>query len=543
MRAEASYDVVVVGSGFGGAVTALRLAQAGRRVLVLEQGRRWNKDEFPRTVGQSGRAFWQPGTSQGFLEYRAFRNMDVIQGVGVGGGSLHYFNVNTRASARVLDRWAPPLSRERLEPYYDRALQVLGSKPFEAPAGRTTPARTTTFCKAAADSGLGEARLLDIAVHTGPETTNAAGVKQEPCNYCGNCMLGCQVHAKSTLDITYIGLAERMHGATVWPLCKADLIRPADDQGAGYYVDFVRLDAGISEADQRGSVYGRQVIVAAGTLGSNELLLRSARAKQTLPKISEALGRGFSGNGDMLFAGAINTPMPVDPANGPSITAIVDCSTEEHAISVEDLGLPDPMLWFAEASLPPGRRRILGYLRLVGRYLASSLGLSPRGSRVSDEIGRLLRGGRTVHFLPFLGMGSDAADGRLFLSDGELDLDWSHSASRPMFDAMEKAMRRIALATGGEWSRSFLWRWPVRKLLTAHPLGGCIIGEDPETSVVNHACEVWRYPGLFVVDGAAIPSALAVNPSLTIAAVAERAAFWMLHARDLTPTEVVRLSG
>jgi cholesterol oxidase len=536
MRAEASYDVVVVGSGFGGAVTALRLSQAGRRVLVLEQGRRWNKDEFPRTVGQSGRAFWQPGTSQGFLEYRAFRNMDVIQGVGVGGGSLHYFNVNTRASARVLDRWAPPLSRNCLEPYYDRALQVLGSKPLQAPMGRDTPARTLTFCEAVAKSGLGEARLLDIAVHTGPETTNAAGVKQEPCNYCGNCMLGCQVHAKSTLDLNYLGLAERMHGAAVWPLCKAELIRTADDKGAGYYVDFTRLDAAVPEADQHGSVYGRQVVVAAGALGSTELLLRSARSKRTLPKISAALGRGFSGNGDMLFAGAINTPMPVDPANGPSITAIVDCSTEDHAISIEDLGLPDPMLWFAEASLPPGRRRLLGYLRLVGRYVASSLGLAPRGSRVSDEIGRLLRGGRTVHFLPFLGMGSDAADGRLFLSEDALDLDWSHGASQPMFDAMEKAMQRIALATGGEWSRSFLWRWPVRKLLTAHPLGGCTIGDNPDTSVVNHACEVWSYPDLFVVDGAAIPSALAVNPSLTIAAVAERAAFWMLHGRDLAAT-------
>jgi cholesterol oxidase len=543
MRADASYDVVVVGSGFGGAVTALRLSQGGRRVLVLEQGRRWDKNDFPRTVGQSGRAFWQPGTSQGFLEYRAFRNMDVIQGVGVGGGSLHYFNVNTRAPARVLNRWPRPLSRDCLEPYYDRALQVLGSKPFEAPVGRATPARTQTFCKAVADSGLGKARLLDIAVHTGPETSNALGVKQEPCNYCGNCMLGCQVHAKSTLDINYLGLAERMHGAVVWPLCKASLIRPADDEGEGYHVDFVRLDAGLAEADRRGSVYGRQVVVAAGALGSTELLLRSAREHRTLPKISGALGRGFSGNGDMLFAGAINTPLPVDPANGPSITAIVDCSTEAHAISIEDLGLPDPMLWFAEASLPPGRRRLLGYLRLLGRYVASSLGLAPRESRVSDEIGRLLRGGRTVHFLPFLGMGSDAADGRLFLCDGELDLDWDHKASRPMFDAMEKAMRQIALATGGEWSRSFLWRWPVRKLLTAHPLGGCTIGDDADTSVVNHTCEVWGYPGLFVVDGAAIPSALAVNPSLTIAAVAERAAFWMLHGRDLLATERAAHSG
>jgi len=129
-------------------------------------------------------------------------------------------------------------------------------------------------------------------------------------------------------------------------------------------------------------------------------------------------------------------------------------------------------------------------------------------------------------------MGTDAGDGRLFLRGGALDLEWSHRASRPMFRAMEKAMRRIARATGGRWTRSFLWRWPTRKLLTAHPLGGCVIGERPADSVVNHACEVWGYPGLYVTDGAAIPSALSVNPSLTITAVAERAAQWMVHGRE-----------
>lgn len=182
--------------------------------------------------------------------------------------------------------------------------------------------------------------------------------------------------------------------------------------------------------------------------------------------------------------------------------------------------------------MPPGPGRVLETLRLLGRYIARSLGLSARRSRVSDEIGKLLRGGRTVHFLPFLGMGSDAADGRLYLKGGELDLAWSHTRSRAMFRVMEDSMRKIAQAAGGDWRPSFLWRWPARKLLTAHPLGGCVIGDNAASSVVNHACEVWNYPGLYVTDGAAIPSALAVNPSLTIAAVAERAAFWMLHGRD-----------
>lgn len=533
MSAQSSFDVVVIGSGFGGAVVAMRLAAAGQRVLVLEQGRRWNKDEFPRTVGQTGMAFWQPGTTQGFLEYRAFRNIDVIQGVGVGGGSLHYFNVNVRAPARILDRWVKPLGRVCLDPYYDRALEQLESKPLTPPSGRTMPPRTEAFLKAVAGGGFGKAEMLDIAVYTGADRRNAAGIEQAACNYCGNCMLGCQQHAKNTIDISYLGLAERRHGAEVWPLHKVDCIRPATDRGQGYRVDFERLDPSVPTGERHGSVHGTRVVVAAGSLGSTELLLRSARAKEGLPKLSKALGLHFSGNGDMLFAGAVETKQAIDPAVGPSITAIADCSTAEHAISVEDLGLPDPMLWFVEAALPPSPGRLVHYLRLVGRYLASSLGLSLRKSRVSDEIGGLLRGGRTVHFLPFLGMGDDAADGRLYLDDNVLDLHWSHKRSLAMFNSMEASMRRIAEAAGGRWSRSFLWRWPTRKLLTAHPLGGCVIGAGPESSVVDHTCQVWGYPGLYVTDGAAIPSALAVNPSLTIAAVAERAAQWMLNGRDV----------
>jgi cholesterol oxidase len=297
-------------------------------------------------------------------------------------------------------------------------------------------------------------------------------------------------------------------------------------------VDFERLDPGVPPGERKGRVHGGKVVVAAGTLGSAELLLRSARMHETLPKIGPALGSRYSGNGDMLFAGAVETPTAVDPAQGPSITAIVDCSTSEYAITVEDLGLADPLLWFAEAALPPGLGRLKASLRLLGRYVASSLGLAPRGSRISDGIGGLLRGGRTVHMLPFLGMGEDAADGRLYLSNGALNLDWRHAKSRAMFGVMEGSMRRLAEATGGRWSRSFLWRWPARKLLTAHPLGGCVMGDDARVSVVNHACEVWGYPGLYVTDGSAIPSALAVNPSLTIAAVAERAAHWILFGRD-----------
>lgn len=527
-----SYDAVVIGSGFGGAITAFRLAQAGQRVAILEQGRRWSPDGFPRTVGQTGRAFWDDTARRsGFLEYRAFKNIDVIQGVGVGGGSLHYFNVGLRAPARVLARWPRPLSREQLDPYYDLVQARLESKPLTPPQGRALPPRTQAFLAAARGTSA-QPVLANIAVYTGAERHNWAGTAQAPCTYCGNCMLGCQVQAKNTLDITYIAEAERRYGAEVFPLHRVDAIRPANGKSEGYDVDFHVLTPDRRATAESGTIYGKRVVVAAGTLGSSELLLRCRDRLRTLPKLSPLLGRRFSGNGDFLFAGAMGTREPVDPAQGPSITAVVDCSTEKHSIHIEDLGYPDPMMWFLEGALPPGPNRLVAYAKLLFRYVGRSLGIGGLNNRVTDGVGSLLRGGRTNHFLPYLGMGSDAGDGELVLGDDGIDVRWSHRASRDMFRQMEAAMRRISEQTGGKYVTSFLWRWPWRKLVTAHPLGGCIMGDSDADGVVNHFGEVWNYPGLFVTDGASIPSALSVNPSLTIGAVAERAASWILHGRE-----------
>ena len=536
---RSSYDAVVIGSGFGGAITAFRLAQAGQRVAILEQGRRWAPDEFPRTVGQTGQAFWEDTARRsGFLEYRAFKNIDVIQGVGVGGGSLHYFNVGLRAPARVLARWPRPLGRDQLDPYYELVEARLESQPLVPPPGRALPARTQAFLSAARGARPGAHPVLaNIAVHAAGERRNRAGVAQAACTYCGNCMLGCQVQAKNTLDITYIAEAEQRHGVEVFPLHRVDAIRPAHGRSEGYDVEF-----GVTSVDRRatgesGTVHGKRVVIAAGALGSTELLLRCRDRLRSLPRLGPLLGRRFSGNGDFLFAGAMGTREPIDPARGPSITAVVDCSTDDHSIHIEDLGYPDPMLWFLEGALPPGPGRLVALGKLLVRYLQSSLGLGNGDSRVSDGIAGLLRGGRTNHFLPYLGMGSDAGDGQIVLRDHGIDLRWSHRASRAMFREMEAAMRRISEQTGGTYVTSFLWRWPWRKLVTAHPLGGCVMGETEADGVVNHFGEVWGYPGLFVTDGASIPSALSVNPSLTIGAVAERAASFILHGRERQRTD------
>ena len=270
-----AYDVVVIGSGFGGAVVACRLAQHGHSVAVLERGRRWKGDDFPRSVGDMAGAFWDDGRSHGFLEYLAFRKVDILQGAGVGGGSLHYFNVNVRAPAQVFagPAWPSSVTGRVLEPYYDVAEAMLESQPLQPPVGRDAlPDRTLVFLEAARRAGY-EADLVPVAVFTDePRVHPLNGEHQAPCTYCGNCLFGCQIGAKNTLDHNYLALAERRHGAEVFPLHQVDTIRRLPD--GRYEVDFRRLDPDPAAPAVAGRVVGTKVVLAAGSLGSTRLAAR-----------------------------------------------------------------------------------------------------------------------------------------------------------------------------------------------------------------------------------------------------------------------------
>jgi cholesterol oxidase len=526
------YDVVVIGSGFGGSITACRLAQAGRSVCVLERGRRWSNVDFPRSPGQIARnAFWEPESGQfGLLDYRVFRRMHVIQGSGVGGGSLHYFNVHLRPPAVIFDdpRWPAEINLDTLDPYYGLTDDMLEAEPLSPPLQRELPTRTKAFVEAC-ERAKRPVELVPIAVYTGAGRDNPRGrVAQQPCDYSGNCMLGCATHAKNTLDLNYLAIAEE-HGAEVYPLHEVHEIAPTK-RGAGYRVGFDRLAASAQIGAAAGEVRAETVIVAAGTLGTAELLLRCRDLLATLPDLSEALGCGFSGNGDLLLAGT-QTDVDIDAGPGPSITAGADFGTAKRQLYVEDLGLPDPLFWFLEGMLADaaGARDAL---RLVKLLIQGELGVPGAARRVAHERERLFGGGRTRGFLPYLGMCEDAADGILTLDpSGELDLDWNSAASEPAFLALEGALRHLSRALDGEYVASPLSF--AGDLLTAHPLGGCRMAADPTEGVVDHSCEVHGYPGLYVVDGSVVPTALSRNPTATISALAERAAYLLIHGREL----------
>jgi cholesterol oxidase len=418
---------------------------------------------------------------------------------------------------------------------------MLEARPLTPPAEFDMPPRTQAFMAAAQNAGR-KPELMEICVYTGPEKVNRQGIVQDGCVYCGNCMLGCHVHAKNTLDLNYIPLAEQ-NGAEVYPLHQVEKIEPIDPvETNGYRVHFRHFDLQTAEShqltvdgnrfdrraakpeplSQPGSVVGRKVIISAGSLGSTEILLRCRDLHRTLPNLSPALGTKFSGNGDFLLAGTLESNCEVDPGAGPSITAAVEVSTANNKIMIQDLGFPDPFLWYLESALPvPRRLKNLGLF--FRKYLMRTLGLD-HGSAFTDGADKLFKGGVTPRFLPYLGMGTDAADGRMELSDGNIEILWDSRRSRAMFAEMEKVLKELSKGISGKYMPSILWGWPFRKLLTAHPLGGCVMSDNPAEGVVNEFGEVWNYPGLYISDGSVIPTALSVNPSATISALSERIA-------------------
>ena len=516
-------DAIIVGSGFGGAVTACRLAERGRRVIVLERGRRWDKNNYPREPGD---AWWwsheAPETHNGWLELRAFRSVAVAQGAAVGGGSLIYANVSAVPPKSVFDSgWPPEITWVELEPYYEMVGNFMNVQ--TVPDGQW--ARRTHLMKDAADK-IGELdrfRKVELAVSFDPTWNyelpdarnpkhsipfeNPHGVEQGTCVHLGNCYVGCNVNAKNTLDRNYLARAER-NRADVRPL---HLVRGIERTDGGYRVNYEVLGGGNRRP---GSATARRVVVAAGSLNSTELLLRCRDELGTLPQLSAFLGRNWSTNGDFLTP-AFYSARRIDPSHGPTITSVIDFLDgvqSNKSFWIQDGGLPD---LFANA---------------IRAYESAH----PRIKPVLEAIRRALDShGPLENVMPWFAQGVDASNGRFRLrrrwwwfGRRDLALDWKIQSSLGLFEAIIAMHKRLSDATGGH--PVILPSWSVANyLVTPHPLGGCGMGTGPENGVVDHKGEVFGYPDLFVIDGASIPRPVGINPSRTIAAVAERAAALM----------------
>jgi cholesterol oxidase len=529
------FDAIVIGSGFGGAVASCRLAEAGFKVLVLERGRRWDVKDYPRKPGDAW--VWSqenPEQHNGWIDYRIFPNMVVVQGAAVGGGSLIYANISVDAKPDLFAiGWPPEITYQELKPYYSKVAQMLRVAPVPE---NQLPERTKLVKEAADKTGFGDRfRMLDLAVtfdenwHYGlpdphnhshsQKFTNAQGQEQGTCVHLGNCDIGCDVKAKNTLDLTYVPLAEH-YGAEVRPLHVVSAIAP--EQG-GYRIQFESIS---NKTRKAGSVSSRIVIVAAGSLGSTELLLRCRDQYKTLPKLSQFLGCNWSSNGDFLTP-AFHTGRDVFPTRGPTITSAIDFLGDrnlngEHFF-IEDGGFPD-IAWDA----------------LQAKANEPATGL--RGKALLDAIHHFLRQQDPLRStMPWFAQGRDAADGHLYLQKrwwlfGErvLKLDWDIAKSKRTINAIVQMHEQLARATSGIPFVPPTWTI-AKNLVTPHPLGGCNMGTTSQNGVVDHRGEVFGYPGLYVADGSIVPEAIGANPSKTIAALAERISHLIRQERSIGP--------
>jgi cholesterol oxidase len=527
------YDVIVIGSGFGGAITSCRLAEAGMKVLILERGRWWDKKASPGRTAYPREAadpwIWDqsnPDLRNGWADFRVFPNMTVVQGAAVGGGSLIYANISAEAPKHVFGSgWPAEITYDELKPYYDKVGAFMNVQ--KVPQNQW-PKRTDLMLRAAQEVGQEDRfQLLNLAVsfdenysYNLPDPfnveahskrfTNDQGEEQGTCVHLGNCVIGCEADAKNTLDRNYIP-AGMKHGLEVRPL---HLVKNIEPVSGGYKVSFDELREG---ARFPGSLTAARVIVAAGSLGSTELLLRARDVTRTLPNLSSFLGRNWSSNGDFLTPAF--HPFDVIPTRGPTITSAIDyhdASFQGQRFWVQDGGFPD----------------------LAWNYVQSKHaeeGMHARARILIETIKALLQHSDPLRgLMPWFAQGIDAGDGVLrmrrkfwFFGERVLHLDWDITQSEAVINAIVEKHKELAKATDGNPIVPPTWTI-ARDLITPHPLGGCNIGTTAANGVVNHAGQVFGYPGLYVCDGAVVPEALGVNPSRTIGALAERTAALIL---------------
>jgi cholesterol oxidase len=546
------FDVVVIGSGFGGAITGCRLAEAGYKVLILERGRRWSYEEkhanaFPRELDDVDRWFWDnknPVKHHGWIDLRVFPNMSVAQGAAVGGGSQIYANISVEAPSHAFEdrpglrRWPEAIRKPELQPYYDAVAKEMKVRPV--PEGQWS-SRTRLMKEAAEAIGHGDRfRTIPLAVtfndslHLDMDSSsrpqrnadsiqpNEYGVLQGECYHCGNCDIGCDVNARNTLDTNYLPRAEK-RGAEIRDLHVVNNIAPNSDRG--YTVYYTRIDQPDRPQEK---LTARLVIVSAGSLGSTELLLRCRNETGSLPGISRQLGRNWSSNGDFLTPAYYpdRESLP-SPSEGPPISCVIDFldrSEGGQSFWIQDGGFPDLLAQYAE-KVPIFKQDVRIWMMLGAIQMTMTASVNP-----SDPAVALRRARPSSQIMPWFAQAVDAGDGRMSLrrrwwlfGKRDLFLKWNVAKSKPAIDAVVAMHKRLSDATGGTalvpptWSIS-------RDLITPHPLGGCGMADSPADGVVSDSGEVFGHDNLYVADGAIFPRAIGVNPSRTIGALAERIA-------------------
>lgn len=511
----AHFDFIIVGSGFGGSVSALRLSEKGYSVCVLEKGRRVEPGDFPKTNWDLRRWMWKPAAGlRGIFQMSFLEHVTVLHGVGVGGGSLVYANTlpTPKLGFFKAESWAHLADwRKELMPHYATAKRMLGvaEVPIETRGDKVLreiareTGREEHFHKAEVGVFFGKA---------GQEVPDpyfdGEGPARVGCTHCGACMTGCNVGAKNTLDRNYLYLAEK-RGAVV--RAETEVLRVSPNQG-GY-----RVETKKSFGAGRDSFTADNVIFAGGVMGTVPLLL--AMKEDALPDLSPALGRMVRTNSEALFA-IVAPDADEDFTRGVAITSILH--TDEHS-HVEPVRYGHGSGFFRTMLLPhgPGLSLLSRGSRAARRFLKEPR-LWTRALTVRDI-------SRQTQVLLYM----QTLDGTLQLRLGRKvrtgfrkalmsEVDDPNVAPKAFIPEATAIAERFAKKVRGVVSGLF-----TETLLgvpsTAHILGGCTMGSDAESGVIDSQHRVHGYEGLFVIDGSAMSANPGVNPSLTITAMAERA--------------------
>lgn len=519
---QPAYDVVVVGSGYGAGVAASRLARAGQRVCVIERGREVATGDFPARLPELRRELqirggkMRSGAETGLYDFRMGEDMHVLVGCGLGGGSLINAAVALQPEPRVFQdaAWPEEIRQDGLiDLGFERARAGLSPTRFSE-AARLTKFKSLQKI----GEGMGKAPVATPVVVNFEDRTNWAGVEQPACELCGDCCSGCNVGAKNTIALTYLPDA-KAHGAEIFTEITVTHLEKTED---GWRVHI--RDTGAKDGAER-SIAARSVILGAGTLGSTEILLRSR--ENGLP-VSDRLGTGFSSNGDIIaFAlgketrvnaiGVGTPPKFVGDAVGSCVTGQIELPDEQDV----NLGMT-----IQEGVLPSAVAPLLPVFFVSGGRLLGA----------AQSLVKGVYEGPLSHLHTFFVVSHDTASGRLTLEDGKLKLRWPKVEEEPVFARVDAALTKAAETVGARYIKHPLSATGA-KPATAHPLGGCGMGEDASSGVVNHKGQVFAgvsgeavHDGLYVCDGAVIPRSIGCNPLLTITALAERT--MLLYARD-----------
>ena len=524
---EKNFDVLIIGSGFGGSVSALRLIEKGYRVAVLEAGRRFEDKDFPKTSWRISKFLFVPKLGlKGIQRIHVLPDVLVLAGAGVGGGSLVYANtLYIPPDTYFADQqWAHITDwKAELSPWYDQASRMLGvvDNPYFSPSDRAMK-------DAAVEMGVGHTfKLASLGIYFGAGPGVSAsdpyfggkGPARSGCQQCGGCMSGCRENAKNTLPKNYLGLAEGA-GAQVFPERTVTKIEEQSD--GSWRVTAKRSSAWIG----RDRVFtARQVIVAAGTFNTQKLL-HTMKQTHLLPKLSTSLGKLSRTNSESL-TGALMPNIDIDYSKGPAITSSFFPDENTHVEPVR-YGIGSNLMGLLQTALTDGQhpkdrrhqwwRTMLRHPGLVVKFL---------------NVRRWSQ--RTVIALVMQNVDSSlSVTGKKSLFGWRLtSRNDSDKPNATYIPAANEVVRRIAAKHGGVAGGHI--GDLIGAPFTAHFVGGCVIGDSPESGVVDPYHRVWNYPTLHIVDGSSVTANLGVNPSLTITAQAERAISMWPNIGDLDP--------